>query len=420
MTTVKWFWAGDSKKGTQDTWIEYDADIAEKLEKAWNRKQKTVKIDKERYIDMEDRTTMLQRRYDDDSKRRSVKREETTTTVASSSSSSSSSKRKVDDDLLDDDDDKDVKWQWAGDSKTGSQDVWIDYDDDMTERLEKSYKKGLKTVKIDKDRYVDLNDPNEFLQRRSDDPNKRRLVRRESAATAKKAKGGSSGEINLVFSFDTTGSMMGALTEVRKKVSEIVTRLMNDLPNIRIGVITHGDYCDKKNLITYEDLTRDQRRLVDFINSAPSTSGGDAPEAYEYALVEAQGLSWSPGASSKTVVILGDAAPHPPAECFKQMKQFKIPKPRKIDWREEVNNLVGMGVKIHGVRCCGSVETFYTDIATMSGGKTVDLSDFDKVCDTLLAMCFREGGGTLFEDYRKEVTMAGRMDAGLSRVFDTL
>jgi len=58
---------------------------------------------------------------------------------------------------------------------------------------------------------------------------------------------GSSSNVEIVFSFDTTGSMSACLQEVRMKVKETVTRLMKDIPKIRIGIIGHGDYCDKKN-----------------------------------------------------------------------------------------------------------------------------------------------------------------------------
>jgi hypothetical protein len=57
------------------------------------------------------------------------------------------------------------------------------------------------------------------------------------------AKDATSSNVEIVFSFDTTGSMAACLALVRKKVSETVWRLMKDIPNIRIGIIAHGDYC---------------------------------------------------------------------------------------------------------------------------------------------------------------------------------
>ena len=53
-----------------------------------------------------------------------------------------------------------------------------------------------------------------------------------------------SSNIEIVFSFDTTGSMYPCLTQVRRKIETTVTRLMNEIPGMRIGIIAHGDYCD--------------------------------------------------------------------------------------------------------------------------------------------------------------------------------
>lgn len=50
--------------------------------------------------------------------------------------------------------------------------------------------------------------------------------------------------IDVVISFDTTGSMYPVLTQVRRKVKEAVERLMSELPGIQIGIIAHGDYYD--------------------------------------------------------------------------------------------------------------------------------------------------------------------------------
>ena len=50
--------------------------------------------------------------------------------------------------------------------------------------------------------------------------------------------------VEVVFSFDTTGSMYPCLTQVRRHVKSTVTRLGEEIPGIRIGIIAHGDYCD--------------------------------------------------------------------------------------------------------------------------------------------------------------------------------
>ena len=51
---------------------------------------------------------------------------------------------------------------------------------------------------------------------------------------------GNSTNIELVFSFDTTGSMSRVIQEVREKLKEMVRRLLADIPGIRIAIIAHG------------------------------------------------------------------------------------------------------------------------------------------------------------------------------------
>ena len=42
--------------------------------------------------------------------------------------------------------------------------------------------------------------------------------------------------IEVVFSFDTTGSMYPCLTQVRRKIKDTVSRLLDEVPGIRIGI----------------------------------------------------------------------------------------------------------------------------------------------------------------------------------------
>ena len=51
-------------------------------------------------------------------------------------------------------------------------------------------------------------------------------------------------QVDVAFSFDTTGSMYACLGEVRRKLQETITRLKRDIPGIRLATIAHGDYCD--------------------------------------------------------------------------------------------------------------------------------------------------------------------------------
>src|SRR5438128_1244218 len=96
--------------------------------------------------------------------------------------------------------------------------------------------------------------------------------------------------IEVVFSFDTTGSMYPCLTQVRRKIKETVTRLMAEIPGMRIGIIAHGDYCDKGSsyVTKHFKLSADAQAICKFVQEVGPTGGGDLPECYELVLSEAQ------------------------------------------------------------------------------------------------------------------------------------
>jgi len=220
----------------------------------------------------------------------------------------------------------------------------------------------------------------------------------------------SSSNVEIVFSFDTTGSMSACLAEVRKKVSETVTRLMKDIPNIRIGIIAHGDYCDGKLVTSTLDLSQNVTAICKFVNGASSTGGGDAPEAYELVLRDAQKLSWTPN-YSKALVMIGDEVPHCPSYTTS-----------KINWFDEVDKLVEMGVKIYGVRAlnCSHAIPFYEELSERSGAVSINFQSFKLIVDMFLAICYREASPEKLQAFEKEVKEEGKMNAELGTIFETL
>ena len=70
---------------------------------------------------------------------------------------------------------------------------------------------------------------------------------------------------------------------MRTKLKETVTRLIQQISNIRIAIMAHGDYCDyTKYVVKYQDFTNDVDTLVKFVKDVGSTGGGDSPEVDKY------------------------------------------------------------------------------------------------------------------------------------------
>ncbi|XP_021368606.1 uncharacterized protein LOC110460174 [Mizuhopecten yessoensis] len=207
--------------------------------------------------------------------------------------------------------------------------------------------------------------------------------------------------VEVVFCFDTTGSMAVNLTTVRQNIKDTCTRLIRDIPGIRIGIMAHGDYCDQHDyVIKSMDLTSDVDQLVNFATSTPSTCGGDSPECYEWALRKAQQLDWSED-SAKAFVLIGDCEPHPPSYTD-----------QRINWREEMEVLKGMGVKVYGVYCkayTSPAEHFYGLLSEETGGCLLKLVHFSLITEMFLAVCYREAAPEQLEAYTEELEKEGKL-----------
>ena len=138
--------------------------------------------------------------------------------------------------------------------------------------------------------------------------------------------------IEVLISFDTTGSMSAILDAVRNNIHEMLTRLFSDIPNLKVALLAHGDYCDEREFYLTKslDLTGDLDALVDFLKNTDGTGGGDYEECYELILREArERFNWSTG-TQRALVMIGDAIPHGKDDPANKSG---------LDWREQADKL---------------------------------------------------------------------------------
>ncbi|HYX17331.1 MULTISPECIES: vWA domain-containing protein [unclassified Nostoc] len=221
-----------------------------------------------------------------------------------------------------------------------------------------------------------------------------------------------SNNIEIVFSFDTTGSMYPCLTQVRRKIKNTVTRLIDEIPLIKIGIIAHGDYCDAGSTYVTKifNISGDVDAICDFVQNVEPTGGGDAPECYELVLHESQSLSWSKSAT-KSLVLIGDDIPHPPAH-----------NPKKLNWRKELDKLAEAEITVYGVQALNRPHAtpFYQELAEKSGGFHINLDQFSYISDLFLAVCYQQSSNDQLQAYEQEVIDQGRMSRGLNKIFNTM
>jgi hypothetical protein len=150
------------------------------------------------------------------------------------------------------------------------------------------------------------------------------------------------------------------LFQVREVVKSLVSELLVMVPNLRIGIMAHGDYCDKTGTGGYTlrrmyKLSSDPEEIHEFMSTCAATGGGDADECYELVLQKARDMKWSKRASCKTLVLIGDANPHAPSYVW-DGKQIGI------DWRAECAALKEQGVKV----CAALAPSRRSDYASTS------------------------------------------------------
>ena len=230
-----------------------------------------------------------------------------------------------------------------------------------------------------------------------------------------------------VLCFDTTGSMYRYLDEVRKQAAELVRALLDaaqkNNAGLRLGVIAHGDYCDKASsyVIKYLPLVdaRDPssvHRILSFIRDVGPTGGGDGPECYELALHKAcHDMGWGKH-SVRTLVMVGDAEPHPVGYSINGFEN-------RLDWRAELAALCKRQVRIFAVqagRAGGEARAFWQALADDSGGKRLSVSDIATLKDLIMAAVLRDLGDHAFEEFGNELRRRGAMRGEMKVVYEEI
>jgi hypothetical protein len=129
---------------------------------------------------------------------------------------------------------------------------------------------------------------------------------------------------DVMFVFDTTGSMGGALTEAKKEIQAAMSELSATLPDVRFGLAEVGDYALVTNgVFDYGEgsgtpwtlkspISPDQSGVLTQISGLAASGGGDLPEAYGRGLFETAtnpAVGWRPEARG-IIVLVADDVPH--------------------------------------------------------------------------------------------------------------
>jgi hypothetical protein len=145
-------------------------------------------------------------------------------------------------------------------------------------------------------------------------------------ALPNQARAATPAHTDVMFVFDTTGSMGGAIDEAQAEIQEAMTQIGASLPDVQFGLSEVSDYNDVVNPGEFEygigdgfapwtlhvPITSNQSAISAALLGLEANGGGDSPEAYGRGLFESDAnpaVGWRPGARG-VIVLVADDVPH--------------------------------------------------------------------------------------------------------------
>lgn len=198
-----------------------------------------------------------------------------------------------------------------------------------------------------------------------------------------------SDKMDVVISFDTTGSMYSVLADVRRDIKNTVSELFTTFgkDNLRIAIIAHGDYCDAhdKYVLQQTEFSNDVDDLCKFVTNVDRTYGGDSDECYELVIKTVTELKWRED-TKKIFIMIGDADPHEVGYTYRGVRN-------SIDWRHEAQVLADMSVQVYGVHALHNYRhgsaSFYHTVSEATNGVYLTLDNFSDVLQIISATCYK-------------------------------
>lgn len=170
--------------------------------------------------------------------------------------------------------------------------------------------------------------------------------------------GRASGELDLVFLVDETGSMGPYIDQVKAHLLELIDALKRSplCTSLRLGLVTYRDHPPQDHTFASRvvELTDDTRAIRRAVRAMRASGGGDGPESVTDGLFDLVRLAWRPGAA-RAVVWFGDAPPHgvePLGDGFPRGC------PCGHHWYTQAESCAEMGVAIYAVGCRPGIQSY--------------------------------------------------------------
>lgn len=178
--------------------------------------------------------------------------------------------------------------------------------------------------------------------------------------------------LDVMLLFDVTGSMGKQLSQAQAQIDQLITSVQADIPDSRFGFGSFADY----PTATYPDdtpwklnqaLTADARLVRRRIASVQLQAGGDNPESYARALLEASdvaAIGWRTEAS-RLIILVGDAPTRDPDPGRDGILGTKD----DLTLTGVLTQLRANGIFVYPINYSSSSDTNFAQIASTTGGQ---------------------------------------------------
>lgn len=240
----------------------------------------------------------------------------------------------------------------------------------------------------------------------------------EKKKAPKNAIDATDGMLDMVIAFDTTGSMSSYIGDVKDHVTELIPKLLNANPKMRIGIVAFGDYCDMESKDKFGKayqvlpLTDNKRKIIDFVKQAKNTGGGDGDEFYELVIKKVtEETNWREDAQ-KAVLLIADAEPHYVGYSLSPFIHNS-----QIDWKLEAKKSAELGIKWDTMKIHDHLR-WMEELSEMTNGINVPFKSSNKTSSLIEAASYARGGSATLDMFTTSCYMAKASgDAELTAVY---
>jgi|SRR6478736_301201 len=279
------------------------------------------------------------------------------------------------------------------------------------EQLIKDYKKANQGRKVQLARKAGFNSASDYLKYlQSASPAKKTKIKVKE--TPKKEM------LDYVVAFDTTGSMASYLADVKKHVENLIPEMFSQDIDLKMKIIAFGDYCDMTSDKIFgkayqeSKFTDNKAELMNFVNYAQSTSGGDSPEFYELVIKKiTEETPWRDGAK-KAVLFIADYDPHPVGYSYGSKVENN-----QIDWRKEAKKAANKGISFDTLAILGDKFPWYKELSQITAGVWMPFQSSNKMNEVFKASAYARGSSKSKMSFATAYTAA--VDSGDSELIGT-